>query len=103
MLADAARLGVIRRGRPEAWAAGAVIAVARASGLLGTGRPLTAQQVADELDVTLGALAVTERELARALNLALRAPPARGLRPDRPVPTRKWDRRRTPACVPAAA
>ena len=78
MLADAARLGVIRRGRPEAWAAGAVIAVARASGLLGTGRPLTAQQVADELDVTLGALAVTERELARALNLAryARRPPA---------------------------
>ena len=70
MLADAARLGVVRHGRPEAWAAGAVIALARASGLLGAGRALAAQQVADELDVTLGALAVTERELARALNLA---------------------------------
>jgi hypothetical protein len=44
MLADAARLGVIRHGRPEAWAAGAVIALARASGLLGAGRALTAQQ-----------------------------------------------------------
>jgi hypothetical protein len=37
MLADAARLGVIRHGRPEVWAAGAVIALARASGLLGRG------------------------------------------------------------------
>jgi hypothetical protein len=34
MLADAARLGVIRDGQPEAWAVGAVIALARASGLL---------------------------------------------------------------------
>ena len=78
MLADAARLGVIRHGRPEAWAAGAVIALARASGLLGAGRALTAQQVADELDVSLGALAVTERELARALNVQRYAhrPPA---------------------------
>ena len=70
MLADATRLGVIRHGRPEAWAAGAVIAVARVSGLIGGGRPLTAQQVADEFGVTLGALAVTERELARELHLA---------------------------------
>ena len=70
MLADAARLGVIRHGRPEAWAAGAVVALARVNGLLGAGRGLTAEQVADELDVMLGALAVTERELARALNLA---------------------------------
>jgi len=35
MLADASRLGVIRRGRPEAWAAGAIVALARVSGLLG--------------------------------------------------------------------
>jgi len=78
MLADAARLGVIRHGRPEAWAAGAVIALARANGLLGAGRALTAQQVAEELDVSLGALAVTEHELARALNLQRYAhrPPA---------------------------
>jgi Domain of unknown function (DUF6398) len=74
IVADAARLGVIRHGRPEAWAAGAVIALARANGLLGTGRPLTAQQLADELDVTLGAVVVTERELARALHLT-RYPP----------------------------
>ncbi len=32
MLADAVRLGVIRRGRPEAWAAGAVAAGARGNG-----------------------------------------------------------------------
>jgi hypothetical protein len=70
MLADAARLGVIRHGRPEAWAGGAIIALARVSGLLGAGRSLTAKQVADELGVTTGALAVTERELARALHLA---------------------------------
>ena len=70
MLADAARLGVIRHGRPEAWAAGAVIALARVSGLIGAGRPVSAQQVADEFGVTLGALAVTEGELARALHLA---------------------------------
>jgi len=69
-VADAARRGVIRHGRPEAWAAGAVTAVARANGLLGAERALSAQQIAVELDVTLGALAVTERELARALNLA---------------------------------
>jgi hypothetical protein len=37
---------------------------------LGTGRGLIiVQQVADELDVILGALSVTERELARVLNL----------------------------------
>ena len=70
MLADAARLGVIRHGRPEAWAAGAVVALARVNGRLGADAALTAQQVADELDVTLGTLAVTERELARVLNLA---------------------------------
>ena len=78
MLADAARLGVIRGGRPEAWAAGAVIALARVGRLIGTGRALSAQQVADEFGVTLGALAVTEHELARALHLAryARRPPA---------------------------
>ena len=70
MLADAARLGVIRHGRPEAWAAGAVVALARVNGRLGADAALTAQQVADELDVTLGTLAVTESELARVLNLA---------------------------------
>ena len=84
MLADASRLGVIRRGRPEAWAAGAVVALARVSGLLGAEGALTAQQVADELDVALGALSVTERELdADAQPLALRAPPARRRRSDR--------------------
>src|SRR5437868_4146290 len=79
MLADAARLGIIRHGRPEAWAAGAVIALARVSGLTGPGRSVSAQQVADEFDVTLGTLAVTERELARALHLAryARRPPSR--------------------------
>jgi len=89
MLADAARLGVIRRGRPEASAAGGVVAVARVNGLLGPGRLLTAEQVADELDVTLGALAVTERELARVLNLSRYAhrgldagPAASSLSPD---------------------
>ena len=70
MLADAARLGVIRHGRPEAWAAGAVVALARVNGRLGVEGALTAQQVADELYVTVGTLAVTERELARVLNLA---------------------------------
>ena len=57
------------------------MAVVCANGLLGAEGALTAQEVADELDVTLGALAVTERELARALNLALyarRLPAARG-------------------------
>ena len=80
ILADAARRGVIRHGRPEAWAAGAVVAVARANGLLGAEGALTAQQIADEFGVTLGALAVTERELA-CVNLAryaLRGPAARG-------------------------
>jgi hypothetical protein len=43
---------------------------ARAGGLIGPGRALTAQEVADELEVSLGALTVTERELARVLNLA---------------------------------
>jgi hypothetical protein len=81
ILADAARLGVIRHGRPEAWAAGAVVVLVRANGVLGADGSLTAQEVADELDVTLGMLAVTERELARALNLtryARRLPAARG-------------------------
>ncbi len=81
ILADGARLGVIRHGRPEAWAGGAVVALVRANGLLGAEGALTAQEVGDELDVTLGALAVTERELARALNLARyarRLPAARG-------------------------
>ena len=36
--------------------------------VLGADGALTAQQVADELDVTLGMLAVTEREFARVLN-----------------------------------
>jgi hypothetical protein len=78
MLADAARLGVIRHGRPEVWAAGAVIAVARASGLIGAGRAITAEEVAAELEVSVAALAVAERELGRALNLAHYAhrPPA---------------------------
>ena len=66
----AAALGLVRHGRPEAWAAGAVIAVARVNGLLGTGRAVTAQQVADELEVSLGALAVAEQQLAQALNLS---------------------------------
>lgn len=70
LLADAARLGLVRHGRPEAWAAGAVIAVARVNGLLGAGRAITAHQVADELDVTLGALVATEQQLARALNVS---------------------------------
>ena len=74
MLADASRLGVIRHGRPEAWAAGAVVALARVSGLVGKGRPVTAQNVADEFGVTLGAVAVTQRELAQALHLARYAP-----------------------------
>ncbi len=79
IVADASRLGVIRHGQPEAWAAGAVLALARVSGLIGAGQPLGAQQVADEFGVTLGALAVTERELARALHLTryARCPPAR--------------------------
>ena len=80
ILADAARLGVIRHGRPEAWAAGAVVAVARANGLLGAEGALIAQQVADEFGVTLGAVAVTERELAgvKLARYARRAPAARG-------------------------
>jgi len=69
ILADATRLGVIRHGRPEVWAAGAVVALVRAKGELGADGALSAQELADQLDVTLGMLAVTERELARALNL----------------------------------
>ena len=76
MLADASRLGVIRHGRPEAWAAGAVTALAGVSGLIGKGRPMTAQHIADEFGVTLGALAVTRRELAQALHLARYARPS---------------------------
>ena len=37
------------------------VQLARVNGLLGAEQALTAQQVADELDVTLGTLAVTER------------------------------------------
>ena len=66
MLADATRLGVIRHGRPEAWAAGAVAAVARVNGVFGAGRTLTAEQVAAELDVTLGTLAVAVRRRPKA-------------------------------------
>jgi len=84
----AVRLADTRRRRPprrdptrpaRAWAAGAVIALARVSGLIGTRRPVGAQQVAEDFGVTLGALTVTERELARALHLAryARRPPAR--------------------------
>ena len=81
MLAAAPRLGVIRHGLPEAWAAGAVIALARVSGLIGTGRALGAQQVADEFGVTLGALAVTEpRACPSAPSRSLRAAPARPVR-----------------------
>ena len=81
ILADATRLGVIRHGRPEVWAAGAVVALVRAKGELGADGALSAQELADQLDVTLGMLAVTERELARALNLtryARHLPAARG-------------------------
>jgi hypothetical protein len=70
MHADAARLAVIRHGRPEVWAADAVITVARASGLIGAGRAITAKEVAAELEVSVAALAVAERKLGRALNLA---------------------------------
>ncbi len=69
MLADAARLGVIRHGQPEVWAAGAVVALARVSGLIGAGRSMTAQQVAADFGVSLGAAGVAERELAGALHL----------------------------------
>lgn len=70
LLADAARLGVTRHGRAEAWAAGAIVAVARADGVLGAEHAVSAQQIAEELDVTLGTLVATERELARAVSLA---------------------------------
>lgn len=70
MLADAARLGVIRHGQPEVWAAGAVVALARVSGLIGAGRSITAQQVAADFGVSLGAASVAERELAGALHMA---------------------------------
>jgi hypothetical protein len=52
------------------WAADAVITVARASGLIGAGRAITAKEVAAELEVSVAALAVAERKLGRALNLA---------------------------------
>lgn len=70
LVADATRLGVIRHGRSEAWAAGAIMALARVSGLIGTEGSLSAQQLAEEFGVTIGALAVTERELAGSLHLA---------------------------------
>ena len=82
ILADAARGGVIRHGRPEAWAAGAVVALVRASGALGAEGVLTAQDLANEFGVTLGTLTVIERELGRALNLA-RYPPRTNRAPAR--------------------
>ena len=80
-IAGGARLGVIRHGRPEAWAGGAVVALVRANGVLGAEGALTAQQVADELDVTL---ARSHRAGARprAQPRTLRTPPARGPRSD---------------------
>jgi Mg-chelatase subunit ChlI len=45
------------------------VAVVRANGVVGADGELTAQEIADAFDVTVGTLAVTERELARALNL----------------------------------
>jgi hypothetical protein len=87
MLADAVRLGVIHHRRPEASAAGAVMAGTRGNGLLGAGRVLTADRVADELDVTLGQLAVIEREPARALNLARHASATRYRAPSSPTIT----------------
>jgi hypothetical protein len=71
LLADAARLGLMRHGSPEAWAASAIVLIARANHLVGhSGEPVSAQQVADALGVSIGALASTERQLTRALNLA---------------------------------
>jgi Domain of unknown function (DUF6398) len=76
MLADATRLGVLRHGRPEVWAGGAVVALGRASGLIGPQGSLSADEVAEEFDVTVGALGVIERELTRALHVARYAAPA---------------------------
>ncbi len=71
LLADAARHGLMRHGSSEAWAAGGIILLARANHLLRPGgESVSAQWVADDLGVSLGALASTQRELARALNLA---------------------------------
>ncbi|MGZ6637578.1 MAG: DUF6398 domain-containing protein [Solirubrobacteraceae bacterium] len=71
LLADAARHRLMRHGSPEAWAASGIILIARANHLLRSGgESVSAQQVADDLGVSLGALASTERELARALNLS---------------------------------
>lgn len=71
LLADAARHGLMRHGSSEAWAAGGIILLARANHLLGPGgESVSAQWVADDLGVSLGALASTQWELARVLNLA---------------------------------
>ena len=71
LLADAARLGLMRHGSPEAWAASGIILIARANRLLHPGgESISAQLVAGELGVSVGALASTERQLARSLNLA---------------------------------
>ena len=56
---------------PAAWAAGAVVALARVNGLLGAEEALAAQQVV-EFDVTLGTLAVTERAPACSTSRATR-------------------------------
>jgi hypothetical protein len=71
LLADAARHGLMRHGSPEAWAASGIILIARANHLLRSGdESVSAQRVADDLGVSLGALASTDRQLARALNVA---------------------------------
>ena len=71
LLADAARHGLMRHGSPEAWAASGIILIARANHLLRSGGgSVSAERVADDLGVSLGVLASTQRELARTLNLA---------------------------------
>ena len=71
LLADATRLGLMRHGTPEAWAASGIILIARANDLLlPGGESVSAQLVADDLGVSVGALASTEQQLARALNPA---------------------------------
>lgn len=61
----------MRNGSPEAWAASGIILIARANDLLHPGGgSLSAQLVAGELGVSIGALASTEQQLARSLNLA---------------------------------
>jgi hypothetical protein len=69
-LADAARLGVVRHRRPEVWGdrRGDRPRSRRRSDRRGASA--RRQEVANELEVSLGALTVTERELARVLNLA---------------------------------